>query len=93
LLTVTCITAVKCILPLLFESPSYFNSLAFSAVLLIRKDWGKMLNMDLIWIHLCDWNCGGWTLCLLSWLCWAGESSYSWNLETEVTHGYRVQRI
>ena len=25
LLTVTCITAVKCILPLLFESPSYFS--------------------------------------------------------------------
>ena len=25
---------------------SYFTSLAFAAVLLIRKDWGKMLNLD-----------------------------------------------
>jgi hypothetical protein len=26
---------------------SYFASLALTAVLLIRKDWGKMLNLDL----------------------------------------------
>jgi len=32
LLTVTCITAVKCILPLLFESPSY---LVFYFIVLI----------------------------------------------------------
>jgi len=36
LLTVTCITAVKCILPLLFESPSYYS---FFTSALYEGEW------------------------------------------------------
>jgi len=57
LLTVTCITAVKCILPLLFESPSYYNLhvTSLSCIQFVRK-FMQSINNSILCKEFCTCN-------------------------------------